>query len=516
MARLDHRRRLAAALSLGLALAVPIPARAQRGDATLSSGSGRGTGTGTGAGMGTGAAQPGTGEMTGPGSLRPGMGDMGPRPNMGPAGPLRREGGAGGGAQGNLPAPLRPLPSNLERPPYEESARAPDSGLVVPLGDLMDAKGLNLDPAKLDAIDAQMLPRARAIPDPMSRSLALERVGRSMVLNREYRTAYYALDEAGRAALEMPPGLVRDLRILGIVRTMDALAEEEVRSEGVAEDTTGDELVGEAAAAPTSRRTPAQRKQWLDAAQSQWYRAAELAASMDNRNYRSETLYQVAESQSNTSQLMASAATKAESSRAEVDGLAGMYRDQADRALVWSDEAARRIGQPVWRDRALLTIVISAVASDQFARGLEIARGIPHPSFRTDALVRIAEAQARRGRPADAGRSFQEAARAVASIPEADPRGIFAGILINSLVAVGRFDDARASVPLIADTQQQVLTLGAIARAQGERGFPDSARAWIERDVPVAYRSFLYHRVNEGLANAVDEVRLRIKSNRGQ
>ena len=82
----------------------------------------------------------------------------------------------------------------------------------------------------------------------------------------------------------------------------------------------------------------------------------------------------------------------------------------------------RGIERPVWRDRALVQIAAAAAASRQFAQGLDIARMIPQPEVRTDALVRLAESQARRNDPDGATKTYLEAAQAVASIPLSDPR----------------------------------------------------------------------------------------------
>ncbi len=74
--------------------------------------------------------------------------------------------------------------------------------------------------------------------------------------------------------------------------------------------------------------------------------------------------------------------------------------------------------------------------------------------------------------------------RAVASIPLDDPRAILTGVLIDNLISVGRFDDARATTVLYPDTPARMVALGAIAESQGRRGLAESARDWIARDVP--------------------------------
>ncbi|MCA1686400.1 MAG: hypothetical protein LC745_10585 [Planctomycetia bacterium] len=158
----------------------------------------------------------------------------------------------------------------------------------------------------------------------------------------------------------------------------------------------------------------------------------------------------------------------------------------------------------------------SAAESRQFSRALEIARRIPQPEVRTDALLKIAETQARRGDPNGATATYREAAEAVASIPLADPRAVLAGVVIDNLIAVGRFEDARVSVALYPDEARRYVALGAIAESQGRRGAAASANAWINREVPPQYRSQLYRRVSNGVVSAIESNRTRDLSNRGE
>ncbi len=128
--------------------------------------------------------------------------------------------------------------------------------------------------------------------------------------------------------------------------------------------------------------------------------------------------------------------------------------------------------------------------------------------------LKVTETQARRGDPKGATQTYKEAAEAVASIPLDDPRAVLAGVLIDNLVAVGRFEDARASVGLYPDEPRRLVALGAIAESQGRRGAAKSAVAWIERDVPAQYRSQLYRRVSNGVVSAIENSRTRDLSNR--
>jgi hypothetical protein len=252
------------------------------------------------------------------------------------------------------------------------------------------------------------------------------------------------------------------------------------------------------------------------------------------------------------------------------------FAGPADQILRDAAAVVPWVERPVWRDRSLVAIASAASSSRQFARGIEVARMIPQPEVRTDALVRLAEGQARfadreariaeedereaasaderarkltedaerelrteakkealaerdrwlaerdrrrADRPArlenaraiskSATGTFHEAAVAVASIPLADPRAVLAGVLIDNLISVGRFDDARATVVLYPDTARRIIALGAVAESQGKRGAAESAREWINRDVPAEYRAELLRRVNNGILSAIEQNRSR-------
>ena len=51
------------------------------------------------------------------------------------------------------------------------------------------------------------------------------------------------------------------------------------------------------------------------------------------------------------------------------------------------------------------------------------------------------------------------------------------------------------------------MALSAIAESQGRRGLAESARIWIGRDAPVAYRPLLYRKVNDGILASIEQNR---------
>ena len=103
---------------------------------------------------------------------------------------------------------------------------------------------------------------------------------------------------------------------------------------------------------------------------------------------------------------------------------------------------------------------------------------------------------------------FELAATAVASIQQRGLRGVLTGFVVDSLIASGRFDDARASVVIFPEESERFVALGQIAEAQGRRGAAESARKWIaSSETPEAYRPALYRRVTAGVLWSVEQNR---------
>ncbi|HEX8199093.1 MAG TPA: hypothetical protein VF590_01295, partial [Isosphaeraceae bacterium] len=375
-------------------------------------------------------------------------------------------------------------------------------------------EGLQLNKEQLIELDARLLQEARAIARPDERSLALARVARSKILDGDFPAAETALVEAGRAALAVPPGLIRDLRLMTVVRRnaedrggFVGLAEA-LSTQGRAEDNIRD---------PDAPLSPEFLETWtraLRAAQMAWDQAADLAVQIGRRPYRAEALYQVVESQAIdlTQRGALLDASEAQGEELREEAAPARLREAAaliDAGLRRSAEHARRIDLVQWRDRALAAVVSGAAGSRRFELGLEIARSIPQPEARADALLRLAEAEARHGSPAGTTRAYTEALRSIASIPVADLRAILTGVMVDSLISSGRYDDARAATVLYPDSPRRRAALGAVAEAMGRRGLTDSANAWIARENPPELRAELHRRLNDGILTSLEQFRTR-------
>jgi hypothetical protein len=385
----------------------------------------------------------------------------------------------------------------------------PGDRSTMPLDSTLGA-GLSGNTADYSAVSDVHLRYARAIPSAAERSLTLSRIASAATFSNQLPMADQALADASGSALQIPEGMVRDQRLISIITALLYLGEAHLR-EGRA-DVTIPDSPGSPAAQPKVDRVGLIRR-----ARNDGRRAADLATRIGNPTYRSEMMYRVADGIAYGSQSIVNEFPRAESgSGKDSSGLDRSYESLPDQMLQEAANLAARIERPVWHDRGLVAVASEAAESRQFARAVTITRMIPQPEVRTDALLKIAETQARRGDPNGATSSYREAATAVASIPLDDPRAVLTGVLIDNLISVGRFDDARVSVGLYPDEPRKLIALGAIAESQGRRGAATSALAWINRDVPSQYRSQLYRRVSNGVVSAIEQNRSRDLSSRGE
>ena len=496
--RLAHFSRTIPAIGLGLALSSPSIALAQ--GLPPSSGSGAGTGTGMSSGF---PGSTGTGRESGSGLGTTGTG---------------REG-----------MPTMPLPPAL-----------PNLDLTRPV----DRRGIGgrimVRPLGMSTVSPDLFLDARSVADPGERALALVRIGETAIFSKQYDDAHTALFEAGPAALAERNPLIREQRLSAIVDTLLHLAEERMGENGdvdlsaplpdptktpitppapIPPQPSPSDSPSLAPKPPTPEEAPVppgpDRDTRLRAALPEWAEAVKLANKIDLPTPKVEALFRIVESEAFSSQRLITDPLRLSGGRPDPSKIDPQLRKFTDYLLYSSAQHALMIERPIWRNYAISTIVANAAASSQFTRGFQIARAIAQPEARTDALIRLAEGQALNGRPGEATAAYEEAARSVAMIPQEDPRETLVGVLIDSLISYGRFDDARACVPIYAFPSRQLVALSAVAESQGRRGLAESARQWIATENP-AFRPLLYRKVNDGILASIEQNRSKDLSARGQ
>jgi hypothetical protein len=347
-------------------------------------------------------------------------------------------------------------------------------------------------------LDQDLLNDALRVIDPAERAWTLNLTARELLLSN-FDLAEKAVREGGTAALQIPPGTLRDVRLSALVNTCLDLTERilvQASSRAVATFDAGEPL-------PQAKT----RVELLEQAASIWRHAASLARSMRNPNYQSESLWRIASEAAKAAGSILSkfgAASSASESPDTIDP--ARARDWAARALEAAERTANECPLVVWRDFTLATICYKAGAAGLFQQGLAIARRIQNPGYRATAMVYLADAMADRDQP-ELVQAYQTAAEAVATIKERDPRIAYASIVIDSMISSGRFEDARRASVLMPDDRSKQKALAAVARSMGRRGLHNEAFAWIDAEVAPENKAFLRRSVNEGLLINVEEQR---------
>ncbi len=521
---------LALCLSLGIG-------GAACGQMTSGAGLSSGSGSGTGSGASSGIQRNRSGSLSGVG------------PGAGEGDVLRGQ-------------PLAPISGRRARRPLTAfgpgvDVTFPNDPYLLPFMEL-EQPGVGTDIKAPTRITNDLLKSARLIKSPEERSLALQRIAFGAIASRQLFLAHQMLEEATTATSEVTIPLVRDQRLIAIVTTMSSLTDAMLlQGRQVLNESANLEGEGRPEPIPKGATDP---NVLIRTSRLEWQRAVYLAELIGNPTYRNEMMYKVAESMASGSASIANeylrppapnpganppppaaAATprptditpadakaadakeadaKAAAARAET--AAGARRDAtkkqkaadvetfrktADDILVESFGVAKKIDRLIWKYRAMVRIALLAADSEQYARGYELARGIENGESRAEAMLLLAEAQTRDNQNEGATASYQEAAEAVATVQQDGLRGVLAGFVVDSLIASGRFQDARKCTVLYPYDAQRYVALGAVAEAQGRRGSPESARSWIAAEVPEQYRPTLYRRVATGVLSAIEQNR---------
>ncbi len=492
--RLIRSGRVIPALGLGLFLWLPTASWGQ--GPPISSGSGSGTGTGM-SSSSLGATGTGSESTTGLGTT--GTGAEGLRSRA--------------GLPGNRGQNYGDLTKPIDRSNKQVDANA------------------NNGPTGMSVVEPHLLMDARAVTDPGERSLALVRIAQTAIFSKQLEDAHQALFEAVPAALAEQQPLVRQQRTIAIIDTLLSLAEERMgpgaepilasddpgapppSPSGSNDANRGSNNPGSQfdTKPPITALPEKQRTDRLRAAVPEWSLAVDLAQRVEDITARTEALFRVVESEAFSSQRLITDPIRSNSfsGRPDPNSMSADIRSFSDELLVTSARHAALIQRPIWRNYATYSIISNAAASSQFERGFEIARGVDQPESRTNVLIRLAEGQAVNGHQAEATAAYTEAARAVAMIPQTDPRETLVGVLVDSLVSFGRFEDARACIRIYSKLANQVVAYSAVAESQGRRGLADSARKWIVSEIAPEYRPLMYRKVNDGILSSIEQNRSR-------
>lgn len=416
-----------------------------------------------------------------------------------PGGPETGRIAASDTAREQLPAPdvgLPPLPTSITG----AGADLQPTGRATP-APLKDAGSTGRLQAATDVPPRQLLAELGRIADLKERSLALQRVAKTWTGSDEISAAHEALSMAAGAALSIANPAVRDSHLTESITLLLALADADLR--------LGKRiLTAPIETRPTGEAGRMNPTTLIQHAEVEWARIAYLAARITDPTYRNENMFRLVDGESFGARAIAKefrSPPGANDARPTEPFIAA-----ADRILRKATQHAEAIERIVWRDRALAEAATNAAGGLRFELALEIVRKVQRPEPRTDALIKIAETQALKGNdPEQAHATYEEAARTVASIAQPDPRAVLTTALIENLILVRRYDDARANIVLYPDRDHRLKALTSVAFSQGRTGQGAAAKKWIARDIPEQFRPLLNRKVEEGTLELVEETRAR-------
>ena len=233
---------------------------------------------------------------------------------------------------------------------------------------------------------------------------------------------------------------------------------------------------------------------------------------MTTPTYRNEGRLLIAEELSNRAREMFGPLNQGPERRPDLAEDLDALIERGDRIIKLASDIALQAEWLLFRDHAMLEVVRNAARSERFLPAFDLARLIAGPEARSEAFLALADVLARSGdREAHADlatQAFSEAALAIASLPFCDVRNVLARALIDVLIAVGRFEDARAAVVLLdGDLVNLAQALGAVAESMGRRNLVQSAQQWIAEVENDRLRSYLERRLIEGVLSAINSSR---------
>jgi hypothetical protein len=408
-----------------------------------------------------------------------------------------------------------------------------------------DGFPIEIDALYTRATELQVLIDARAIQEPAERTLAFDRATRALLsgnnTDADFRgeDALEAIRLGREAALRIANPSLRDVRLDNLAETAVVLGQ----------------TLQLAALAPRMRDpllpggglTIERQLGYLRQARQGFELASDIASRIEMLDFQCNRLSQVAEYAARLSAAAANAGRDTtmgpESLPAEpVDvlphevppsarvnevprlnprsGAAGVVpstpeparsevlHQQADAFLQFALETAQRIPYALWRNRTLVSLVNAAALSGQFDRGRAIAMATGLSRYRVEALVLLAEAQIKLGKPNEATLSYQQALNNALAVEQPSMREVFGRILFDSLLNQRRYDDARAVTSIIRTAELRNSALAELATSMGENGLDRSALRWIDQDVsdPTLHDE-LRRRVVDGYSRYVQDRR---------
>jgi len=435
-----------------------------------------GTGSGNESGFGTGTT--GTGVETGLGLGTTGTG---------------MESNSAGMFEGT-PAFIRPRAGQIIGQGMPEDLRSPDNPALIPYDFIGPPKftgpprpgdrgAPELTRDQLIALSNQLYENAMRLTDPEVKVRALDRLARSEIFGARLDQAIRAVNSSFETAKTLPNGTIKNIRLVSLSTTSTNLT---------------DGLIREALEPNVTNR-----REWIDKSIQIWRQAAEVSGLITNNDLKSEMMSRVAFDISEDAQLIAAKISEFEQTNELGKDQKTTYEATLDELFDLAIEINQQVPMNVWRNEVAQKIAIKGALAYRFDRALNAARTIKQNAPRALALARVAEALARFNKPDDATQIFIETGEVASMVAEVSVRNVVAGDLVDRLIALGRFRDARMAVYLYEDDDLRIRALGAVAENQARRGLAHHAVDWINSEILPEHRSGLIKRVQDGTLQSI-------------
>jgi hypothetical protein len=435
-----------------------------------------GTGSGNESGFGTGTT--GTGVETGMGLGSTGTG---------------MESNSAGMFEGT-PAFIRPRAGQVIGEGMPEDLRSPDNPALIPYDFIGPPKftgpprpgdrgAPELTREQLATLSNQLYENSMKLADPEVKVRALDRLARSEIFGGRLDQAIKAVSSAFESAKTLPDGTVKNIRLVSLSTTSTNLT---------------DGLIREALEPNVTNR-----REWIDKAINIWRQAADISGTITNADLKSEMMSRVAFDISEDAQLIAAKISEYEQNNDVTIEQKAEYEKTLDELFDLAIEINQQVPMNVWRNEVAQKIAIKGALAYRFERALNAARTIKQNAPRALALARVAEALARFNKADEATQIFIETGETASRVSEVSVRNVVAGDLVDRLIALGRFRDARMSVYLYEDDDLRLRALGAVAENQARRGLAHHAVDWINIEVQPEHRAGLIKRVQDGTLQTI-------------
>lgn len=435
-----------------------------------------GTGSGNESGFGTGTT--GTGVETGLGLGTTGTG---------------MESNSAGMFEGT-PAFIRPRAGQIIGEGMPEDLRSPDNPSLIPYDFIGPPKftgpprpgdrgAPEMTREQLVDLSNQLYENAIRLTDSEVKVRSLDRLARSEIFGGRLDQAIRAVNASFEAARTLPNGTIKNIRLVSLSTTSTNLT---------------DGLIREALEPNVTNR-----REWVDKAIKIWRQAGDISGLITNTDLKSEMMSRVAFDISEDAQLIAAKISEYEQTNEVTKEEKAGYETTLDELFDLAIEINQQVPMNVWRNEVAQKIAIKGALAYRFDRALNAARTIKQNAPRALALARVAEALARFNKPDDATRIFIETGEVASMVSEVSVRNVVAGDLVDRLIALGRFRDARMAVYLYEDDDLRIRALGAVAENQARRGLAHHAVDWINNEILPEHRSGLIKRVQDGTLQSI-------------